>query len=65
VHVHGFYAEVEAIVRLDMEAREVGLADRTDAVRPGNASRRDIRHVLEVAAGHFDALIQLWGDAHA
>jgi hypothetical protein len=64
-HVHGFYAETEVIVELREQTREVALAGRSDAVRPGNASRGDIRHILEVAAAHFDALIQIWRDAHA
>jgi hypothetical protein len=65
VHVHGFYAETEVIVELREQAREVALANRWDAVRPGDASRRDVRHTLQVAAVHFDALIQLWREAHA
>ena len=65
VHVHGFYAEVEAIVELREISREVALAARVDSIRPGNASRSDVKHVLQVAAAHFDELIQLWRDAHA
>jgi hypothetical protein len=64
-HVHGFYAETEVIVELREAAREVALADRNDAIRPGNASRSDVKHILQVAADHFDALIQLWREAHA
>lgn len=56
-HVHGFYAETEAIIELHESAREVDLADRWDTVRPGNASRRDVRHIQPVAAAHFDELI--------
>ena len=65
-HVHGFYAEVEVIVDL-IEGADggVALADRRDAVRPGNASRSDVKHILQVAAEHFDALVLLWEDAHA
>lgn len=65
VHVHGFYAEVEAIVELREAVREVALANRSDAIRPATASRSDVKHVLRVAASHFDALVQLWRDAHA
>jgi len=65
VHVHGFYAEVEVIVDLREAAREVALAGRTDAIRPGNASRSDVKHILQVAATHFDDLILLWREAHA
>jgi NTP pyrophosphatase (non-canonical NTP hydrolase) len=62
-HVHGFYAEVEVILELREAVREVALADRNDAIRPGNASRSDVKHILQVAADHFDALIQLWREA--
>lgn len=62
-HVHGFYAEVEAIVDLLMDGA-VSLADRTDAVRPGNGSKSDVRHVLVVAAQHFDELVALWEKHH-
>jgi hypothetical protein len=65
VHVHGFYAETEVIVDLREAAREVALAERNDAVRPGNASRSDVKHILQVAANHFDVLMELWKDAHA
>ena len=65
IHVHGFYAEVEVIVDLREAAREVALAGRTDAIRPGNASRSDVKHILHIAAAHFDELIELWRHAHA
>lgn len=64
-HLHGFYADIEVIVELRRPQREVERANRTDAVRPGNASRSDVRHILEVAAAHFDELVELWEDAHA
>jgi hypothetical protein len=64
-HVHGFYAETEVIVELRETARDVALADRSDAVRPGNTSRSDVKHILNVAADHLDALIELWREAHA
>ena len=64
-HVHGFYAEVEVIVELRNEPRrEVAQADRSNAVRPGNASRSDVKHILLVATEHFDRLVQLWEEAH-
>lgn len=62
-HVHGFYAEVEVIVDLRPDGK-VSLANRTDAVKPGNGSKSDIRHVLTVAAGHFDDLVSLWEKHH-
>jgi hypothetical protein len=62
-HVHGFYAEVEVIVNLLADGN-VSLARRTDAVRPGNGSRADVRHVLTVAARHFDELVLVWEKHH-
>lgn len=63
--MHGFYAETEAIVELQAAPiNEVALADRMDAVRPGNARRSDIRHILDVAAEHLPELMELWGEAH-
>lgn len=62
-HVHGFYAEVEAIIDLRFDGT-VSLADRTDAVRPGNGSRSDVRHILTVAARHFEELVGLWEKHH-
>jgi hypothetical protein len=62
-HVHGFYADIEVIVDLRADGK-VSLANRTDAIRPGNGSKSDIRHVLSVAAGHFDELAVLWERHH-
>ena len=65
-HVHGFYAEVEVIIDLsDGARRQVAQAGRTNAVRPGNASRSDVGHILSVAAAHFDELVGLWEESHA
>jgi hypothetical protein len=58
-HVHGFYAEVEVIVNLHPDGK-VSLANRTDTIRPSNGSKSDVRHVLSVAATHFDELVSLW-----
>ena len=64
-HVHGFYAEIEVIVELiETPHREVVRANRSSAVRPGNASRSDVKHILLVAIEHFDELVQLWEEAH-
>jgi hypothetical protein len=60
---HGFYAEVEVIVDLRPDGK-VSLANRTDAVRPGNGSKSHVRHILTVAAGHFDELAFLWEKHH-
>jgi hypothetical protein len=62
-HVHGFYAEVEVILDL-LPDGDVALANRKDPVRPAGASRSDVRHVLAVAARHFDELVQLWEKHH-
>ena len=65
-HVHGFYAETEAIVELrETPVRGVAVAQRNDAVRPRGARRSDVRHILQVAAAHFDELVRLWEGAHA
>jgi hypothetical protein len=62
-HVHGFYADVEVIVDLRLDGT-VSLANRTDAIRPGSASRSDVRHVLTTAAKHFNELVSLWEKHH-
>jgi len=62
-HLHGFYAEVEVIVDLREEGT-VSLANRTDAIRPSNGSRSDVRHVLTTAARHFEELVSLWEEHH-
>jgi hypothetical protein len=62
-HVHGFYAEIEVIADLRPEGT-VSLSGRADAVRPGNESKADVRHVLKVAASHFDELVLLWEKQH-
>jgi hypothetical protein len=66
VHIHGFYAETEAIVDLRGEpVNQVALADRNDAVRPADAKRADVRHILDIAAAHANELVELWREAHA
>ena len=62
-HVHGFYAEVEVIADLRADGN-VSLANRTDAVRPGSGSKSDVRHILTIAAKHFDDLVLLWEKQH-
>jgi hypothetical protein len=62
-HVHGFYADVEVIVDFRQDGR-ISLANRTDAIRPSNGGRSDVRHVLSVAARHFDELVFLWEKHH-
>jgi len=63
-HVHGFTAETEVIVDFDLDGN-VALADRPDAIRPGNAKRSDVRRILRSAADHFDDLVSLWEKMHA
>lgn len=62
-HVHGFYAEVEVIVDLLADGA-VALANRRDAIRPRDASKADIRHVLQTAAANFEELAALWEGLH-
>jgi hypothetical protein len=61
--VHGFYADVEVIVDLRADGK-LSLANRADAIRPGNGSKADARHILTVAAKHFDELVTLWEKHH-
>jgi hypothetical protein len=44
--------------------RSVRLANREDALRPGDAKRNQVRHILNVANAHFDDLMELWEEAH-
>lgn len=62
-HVHGFYAEVEVIVDLRRDGR-VSLANRSDAISPGNGSKSHVRHVLTVTANYFEELVFLWEKQH-
>jgi hypothetical protein len=62
-HVHGRYQGIVVIVELGQD-RVVRLAQRWDAVQPMGAKRNHVRHVLSVAAAHFDELVELWEEAH-
>jgi hypothetical protein len=62
-HVHGFVGETEVIADL-RDDRTVALADRPDAIRPGNAKRNSVRRILRIAAEHFDELVRLWEKMH-
>jgi hypothetical protein len=62
-HVHGFLEEAEVIVDLHGN-RSVSLADRADAIRPGNAKRTSVTRILKTAARHFDELVALWEKMH-
>jgi hypothetical protein len=61
-HVHGFTGDAEVIVDLLLD-ENVAVANRTDAIRPPNAKRADVKKILKTAAAHFDQLVQLW-EAH-
>jgi hypothetical protein len=60
-HLHGLYADIEVLVEL-LNGRAY-LANRDDAIRPANAKRSDVRHVLITAAKHAEELLALWRNA--
>jgi hypothetical protein len=62
-HVHGFLGETEVIVDL-LANSSAALADRKDAIRPGNAKRAEVRKILNAAADGFDELVALWEEIH-
>lgn len=62
-HVHGSYQGVLVIVELGMD-RAIRIANRWDAIRPGNAKKNQVRHILQVAGLHYDDLMELWREAH-
>jgi hypothetical protein len=59
MHVHAGYQGIEVICELTTDAT-VTLADREDAVQPGNAKRNQVRHILNLAAANFDTLVAAW-----
>jgi hypothetical protein len=63
-HVHGFSGETEAIVDLRRDGN-VALAKRSDAVRPANAKRSDVKKILKAAMENFEELTALWEAARA
>ena len=62
-HVHGFTGEAEVIVDL-LNDGNVTHANRTDAIRPFNAKRSDVKKILKSAADHFEELVELWENHH-
>ena len=42
----------------------IALADRKDAIRPGNAKRSTVKKVLTTALAHYDDLVALWEEVH-
>lgn len=62
-HVHARYQGIVAILELGQD-RNARLANRWDALRPADAKRNYLRHILRVANAHFDDLMELWEEAH-
>jgi len=62
-HVHGFAAETETIIDLRWDGT-VALAKRSDAIRPANAKRQNVKKILNAAALHFEELAGLWEGIH-
>ena len=62
-HVYGSAGETEVVVDLRPDGL-VALADRWDAIRPGNAKRSDVRKILNKASEHFEQLAKLWEAMH-
>uniref|UniRef100_E6Q2R0 DUF4160 domain-containing protein n=1 Tax=mine drainage metagenome TaxID=410659 RepID=E6Q2R0_9ZZZZ len=56
-HVHGYVGDGHVIIELTND-RRVMLADRDRAIR--NVKASEVRKVIEIATGHFDALVHLW-----
>ncbi len=59
-HVHGFYAGIAVVLELDFEKRSIRLAKRRDRVKPKNAKRADVAHVLRSAQRYGQELFNLW-----
>jgi hypothetical protein len=62
-HVHGFLSETEVIVDLRLDGN-VALSRRSDVIRPTNAKRSDVKKILNIAALHFEELVELWEGIH-
>jgi hypothetical protein len=62
-HIHGFAGETEVIIDLRTD-ETVALSKRSDAIRPANAKRSEVKKILSVAASHFEALAELWESIH-
>lgn len=61
-HVHSRYQGVTVILALGAD-RTVRIAERWDAIQPGDAKKNYLRHILNVASAHFDDLMDLWEEA--
>jgi hypothetical protein len=62
-HVHATTAGVIVVLAL-LGDGGVGLADRKDAISPGNAPRNVVARILRVAAANVDELWALWEKVH-
>jgi len=62
-HVHGIVDETEIIIDLRKDG-SVRLAERANCVRPANAKKATIRHILQTAAENFDELAALCERVH-
>ena len=57
-HVHALLSE--ACVIIELHAGKAKVADRPDAIRPGNAKKNDIRKAIKTAQKHYSTLHKLW-----
>ena len=62
-HVHATTAGVIVVLALLADGG-VGLADRKDAISPGNTPRNVVARILRVAAANVDELWALWEKVH-
>jgi hypothetical protein len=62
-HVHGILADTEVIIDLRADGN-VSVAERTDSIRPANAKKSTVRHILQTAAENFETLAALWDKVH-
>lgn len=62
-HVHARYQGIVAILELRQDGSAM-IADRWDAIRPGDAKKNHLRHILRVANARFCDLMELWEEAH-
>jgi hypothetical protein len=62
-HVHATTAGVMLVLALLADGG-VGLADRKDAISPGNAPRSIVARIQRVAAQNVDELWALWEMMH-
>jgi Domain of unknown function (DUF4160) len=62
-HVHGQYEGALVIVDLRADGN-VALADRKDAIRPGNAKQSTVKKILKAALQHYENLLALWEEVH-